>query len=448
MIQHHRNDFYRRQQAYEEEDYEDYEEEASEPDEEEQEAPRSTKEEQDFLKLREQLKDKIRQKLKKQSSSRGRVPQTQKGQMVANGTFGSFFGPSQPSIAPRVIEESRSIRETKHIMTNFSSPSIDKKKDPGSSGSKSVANHHNHQQPRIVNQVKNKAQALKDMRDYSFLLSDDADFPSPVKEQPKPRNVSSSSFDGRVAQPSLKSKMPSDRPARPTSTGHQLKKPPSSNQHLQNKVRQGKESMTPRPRPSSDGFRKVSGDVRNAPGRTTSNAALKNKVPNQTSVVNKPPRNMTNESSMKKNILSSKSHSSAKNHYPEQKRFPPAMDRAKTTMKQPMSSSKSEPSKQISSRGIYMDRPNKKPVKRKVSDDDDADDYRKAIREMFGYNPNKYAEMDDDDSDMEVGFDVIQKEERMSSKIAKKEDEEQLRLIEEEEERERRMRMKKKQKQR
>lgn len=35
--------------------------------------------------------------------------------------FGSFFGPSQPVIASRVIEESRSIRETKHVLTNMSS---------------------------------------------------------------------------------------------------------------------------------------------------------------------------------------------------------------------------------------------------------------------------------------------------------------------------------------
>jgi len=36
-------------------------------------------------------------------------------------------------------------------------------------------------------QVKKKAQTLKDMRDYSFLLSDDAEFPD-SEEQPA-RNV-------------------------------------------------------------------------------------------------------------------------------------------------------------------------------------------------------------------------------------------------------------------
>ena len=39
-------------------------------------------------------------------------------------------------------------------------------------------------------QVKKKAEALKDNRDYSFLLSDDADIPSPPKEKPAARPAS------------------------------------------------------------------------------------------------------------------------------------------------------------------------------------------------------------------------------------------------------------------
>lgn len=38
-------------------------------------------------------------------------------------------------------------------------------------------------------QVKTKVQKLKDTRDYSFLLTDDAELPAPTKE-PAPRNVS------------------------------------------------------------------------------------------------------------------------------------------------------------------------------------------------------------------------------------------------------------------
>lgn len=39
-------------------------------------------------------------------------------------------------------------------------------------------------------QVKRKAQTLKDMRDYSFLLSDDADLPDNKELQPASRHVS------------------------------------------------------------------------------------------------------------------------------------------------------------------------------------------------------------------------------------------------------------------
>ena len=64
------------------------------------------------------------------------------------------------------------------------------------------------------------------------------------------------------------------------------------------------------------------------------------------------------------------------------------------------------------------------------------------IREMFGYNPNRYRD-DDDVSDMEANFDEILKEERRSAKIAREEDEEELRKIEEEERRERLRKQKK-----
>ncbi|KAJ7551273.1 hypothetical protein O6H91_06G009200 [Diphasiastrum complanatum] len=56
------------------------------------------------------------------------------------------------------------------------------------------------------------------------------------------------------------------------------------------------------------------------------------------------------------------------------------------------------------------------------------------IRRMFGYNPNKYRDVDDgDDRDMEVGFNRIQAEERRSARIAREEDEREAQLLEEEE---------------
>lgn len=48
-----------------------------------------------------------------------------------------------------------------------------------SSGTKNVSHE---KRPKVVNEVRRKVEALKDTRDYSFLLSDDAELPVPKKE--------------------------------------------------------------------------------------------------------------------------------------------------------------------------------------------------------------------------------------------------------------------------
>ncbi|GFP86645.1 hypothetical protein PHJA_000808300 [Phtheirospermum japonicum] len=52
------------------------------------------------------------------------------------------------------------------------------------------------------------------------------------------------------------------------------------------------------------------------------------------------------------------------------------------------------------------------------------------IRGLFGYDPTKYGDDDDiDDRRMEANFHDIEKEERRSAKIARKEDAEELRKL-------------------
>ncbi|XP_065013038.1 uncharacterized protein LOC135641548 isoform X1 [Musa acuminata AAA Group] len=602
-----------------EEAYDEYEEEASERDgEDEQEAPKPTKEEQEFLSVREQLKDRIRKKLKKQNArALGHSSQTQdKRRTTTNATFGSFFGPSQPVIASRVIEESRSIRETRHVMTNMSSSVafLQKKRDATASASTLLTQQH-HKKPAVVNETKNKAQTLKDMRDYSFLLSDDTDFPT-AKEQPATRSVSAPKSDGRYAQTSLKSQLPMNQPAKLVSVANGLRNPDSRKQNIQSNTGFAKEAPLNRPLPASTDSQKVlSGAVGNGsskpmgtnpsqrivgngsskpmgtnpsqrvvgngsskpmgtnpsqrvvgngsskPMGTNSsqrvvgngsskpmvtnpsqrfvgngsskpmvtnpsqrvvgngssrpvvtnpsqrvvgngssrpvvtnpsqrvvgngssrpvvtnpsqrvvgngssrpmvtnpsqrvlgngsskpmgNSSSQRKVPIQAAGANKPLSKVVNDPYLKKDISAAKPHSSALKHYPEKKRLTQGLDQVKTTVKQSMPPSKSQPIKQSFSHGNLDNRLKRRPSGRNLSDEEDVD-YRSLIRGMFRYNPNKYAGMDEDDSDMEVGFDVIQKEERISSKIARKEDEEQLRLIEEEEERERQMRRRMKKK--
>ncbi|WOL15311.1 hypothetical protein Cni_G24092 [Canna indica] len=472
--------FHHRPEEYDEyeEDYDEYEEEASEHDEgEEPETPKPTKEEQDFLKLREELKDMIRKNLKKQTTNAiGHSQSQEKKRAPASGTFGSFFGPSQTVIASRVIEESKSIRETKHIMANMSN-SAPKKRDTTSSGG-TKSNHQHHQQPKVVKEYKNKAQTLKDMRDYSFLLSDDADLPT-EKEQTTSRGPSASKSDGRPAQTTSKSKLSIGKPAKLPSIANGLKNTYSSKHHLQRKIGLANEALANRPRPALAEARKFSSTaVGNTSGKPLGSNTLQRKVPAQLAGVKRPPNKVVNDPRLKKDLSTAKPHSALQKRPTqleqkrpaqleqkrpaqleqkrpaqleqkrpiqlEQKRPTQRQDQVRKIVKQPIPSQKSQPSKQNLSRHNLDARPKKRPAGRDLSDEEDVD-YRSLIRGMFRYNPNKYAGDDEDDSDMEVGFDMIQKEERISSKIARKEDEEQLRLIEEEEERERRMRMKKKQ---
>jgi protein SPT2 len=68
------------------------------------------------------------------------------------------------------------------------------------------------------------------------------------------------------------------------------------------------------------------------------------------------------------------------------------------------------------------------------------------IQKLFRYNPNKYADLDDeDDRNMETSFKHIQAEERRSARLAREEDEREQELIEAEEraERERKLRRQK-----
>lgn len=56
------------------------------------------------------------------------------------------------------------------------------KKRPVPTSNSSAKNGSNEKRPKVVNEVRRKVQALKDTRDYSFLLSDDAELPLPKKE--------------------------------------------------------------------------------------------------------------------------------------------------------------------------------------------------------------------------------------------------------------------------
>ncbi|KAJ0967050.1 hypothetical protein J5N97_023967 [Dioscorea zingiberensis] len=421
--------------GYEQDAYDDYDEEEDGGEEEEEEERKPTKEEQDFLKLREQLKERFRRNLKKESSKvLGHTSRSLDQRKTANDKFGSFFGPSQPAIAQRVIEESRSIRETQHIAAKVQSSSSNSKKNPASISSGMKMN----QRPKVVNEIKKKAQTLKDSRDYSFLLSDDADMPVPEKDQSAPRMTSGSSSDGRSSQAPSRNKLPINKPARQGVMGHDSRNSASTNRPMLAKGSSVKEALVNRPRLPSSESRKVVGNVSGRPA----GKILPSKLTTQAVVTNRPPPKVANALSLEKKI-SAKPQLTTQNHFSAHRKVSQVPDKVLTTKRQPEISLKHQPPKRNPLRDVHEERLKKKPPKRRSYSDDEGEEAINMIRQMFRYDPRRFSDMDGDDSDMEVGFDSIQKEERKSAKIAKMEDEEQLRLIEEEERRER---MRKKQK--
>ncbi|CAL5421703.1 unnamed protein product [Camellia sinensis] len=465
--------------GYDRDDYEDldeYEEDGDKQEEEgigegeyEEEPPQTTQEELEYLELRQRLKEGIRKQMKKESGSALANSQEKKKRLPFD-NFGSFFGPSQPVIAQRVIEESKSFLENQHLTAKVSKSHHDvgtiKKKSFASTtgGSKSQVPNH---RPKVVNQVKMKVQKLKDMRDYSFLVSDDAALPAPAKDPPI-RNVAVTNSgvfffwgdveDARSAQVPPKSKQWSTNTARQFPNSCE-RKPVSTSSQMHPKAGSHKSTSTSKPILTAVYSRKQLGNNNGSgPGRPLGPKCLPSKVPaaaterrvsasgskssrSSTPSVHKPPSSKLH--------LSAPKQPSVPKQPLELKKAIQGSSKGKMLPKQPVPFSKPQINKPLvrppSRPTVREDRPKKQPVRPYFDDDEDEDDDDdeggraiSMIRSMFRYNPNKFAKRDyDDDSDMEANFDDIMKEENRSARIARKEDEEELRKIEEEERRER-----------
>ncbi|RVX23971.1 hypothetical protein CK203_000660 [Vitis vinifera] len=404
--------------------------------------------------------------------------------------YGSFFGPSQPVIAQRVIQESKSLLETQHLASlvtnshhnvkleeNASSSSVavrsldsclmlrkipeqslGNKKNSTSTNAGSRPREQGHR-PKVINELKVKAQKLKNTRDYSFLLSDDAEFPAPRKEPP-PRKAPVPNSESRSVQLPQKSIPPKSKPplsntGRQAPSSREERKPVSMNGQIQAKAGSQKLVSASKPNLMSVDSRKQLGTNNGAgPGRPVGPKSLPSKMPVSSAEKKASAPGARSSMSSLHKAPPSKLHPSIPRQNLDQKRQFQDSNKGKMMPKQRVDSSRpqiNKPLKQMSSHSTLSDhRPKKKPVRR-YSDDEDDDEDGKAInmiRRMFGYNPNKYAgrDDDDDDSDMEANFDDILKEERRSARIAREEDERELRLIEEEEERERLRKLAKKRK--
>ncbi|KAG7544675.1 Chromatin SPT2 [Arabidopsis suecica] len=290
--------------------------------------------------------------------------------------FGSFFGPSQTVIASRVLQESKSLLENETLRAKMLNSVQNKNPvQMNASGAKNA------------NEVKRKAEKLKDARDYSFLFSDDAQLPVSIKEPPK---------------------------SRPTSRESQM------NNH--SKQASSGSQMLPRP-----------GSSTNVQAHTSGDSARKY-CRKQKSI------NKNGQPSSKLGPQRPLSSSKPLAYDPQQQRVKQRNVSLELTRSQLPPAKRQLISEPPLKRAHQLKKKKKKPVK--MSEDDLA--ALQMVRQMC--KTDRFAgrdfEEDYDDRCMEANFDDIMREEKRSEKLAKKEDAEQLRLIEEEE----RVRKQKKQK--
>ncbi|KQK04910.1 protein SPT2 homolog [Brachypodium distachyon] len=252
---------------------------------------------QEFLQVRERLKEQIRRRAQGAgASTAGRSSFSHDRRPPAN--FGSFFGPSKPVISKRVIEERKSMKELQNTVPRERRPPG---KDIPSSSSKVQAKTNGfHQKQNFINEAKKKAEALKDNRDYSFLLSDDADIPSP-KATPAARSALTQKSDRQLMHSAVKGRAPTSHPARlPNRNG--LNSTSSALRHAESKR---KEAFPNRERASSLDNGRMHGAVRNGSSLSTSKAAGQ-KFLSKGPTTSKPALKDVNEQSLRKNHLASK----------------------------------------------------------------------------------------------------------------------------------------------
>ncbi|KAF6169031.1 hypothetical protein GIB67_038528 [Kingdonia uniflora] len=437
------------------EDLDEYEDDFIEDDEEGKEYEKKEKEQKptkevlNYLKCRHRLKEQIRKNLEKENGASLGNYQEEKKKLPYDGTLGNFFGPSQPVIHERVLQEHKSSLENLHLAARVPNPSHSHNKNPGSTtaGTTSAVR----DMPlKHVDQVKLKAQKLKDNRDYSSLFSEDAELPVPIKGPP-PQNarvkVSADRKDARSAQVSHRSKHSTSDPRRTVSDCNDRR--PVSVYHITQNRPEHKAVPSNRPKlTSADSRKQLSGNTGNGPGRPIDPKRLPSKMLN----TNKMPARMMDK---KPSTLSVKMPTMGTHKAPLSKlnlsihkrqaerdgEFQvPVSARSMSKQQLSMSRPQMKPPTQILSRAP----PQKKRPAGKYADEVDNEAFS-MLRKLTGYNSNKFRDDSDSDSDMEANFDDIQKEEARSTRVAREEDERELRLIEEEEKR-RRLRLEKRRK--
>ncbi|KAL3521742.1 hypothetical protein ACH5RR_019891 [Cinchona calisaya] len=412
-----------------------------------------------FLQLRTKLNQVIRKQMRNLDDH--------KAAAVKNDDYGCFFGPWEPAIAPRLLQES-----TLLLLDQLPN------KPPANHSSK--CNNHG--------SIINKAQLLRVMRDYSFLSSDDPAHHVPTTTSSCPQNVvrgvSGSSVPSAappVQQVIKESSSLSDHMRR--NEGSSFLEPTCSRQRQRCCLLETPEKLASNGRPKGVPLQSLSGtkDKKGAAAHAKtitcssgpSSAVRPEGVPVPTQVgskeknkaaeaaktaCNPSSRSMINNSRAENTKLRSpppavaavsKKSTAGKRECrsllysagnPNQKRPRPLNGSQLLSKKAPQP--KEQQIRRNSARpGTSQQRHPKrnKPTSiarnhvttrrrrhLKEEEEESAGAISSIIRNMFGYDPTKYHDHDNYDPCMEVAFQDIQREECRSAKIAKKEDQEEL----------------------
>ncbi|CAH9148653.1 unnamed protein product, partial [Cuscuta epithymum] len=375
----------------------------------------------DYLQLRKRLKEEIRNHMKKESGT-ATGSRNIKSSSSSKDNFGCFFGPSQPVIVQRVIRESEALLENPDLAAKVLRASNANAKIGGLNSVRPKANTSSRAQ--IVSGVaKSKIQEIRNARDYSFLLSDDDTIPLPAAPKPV--------LSKKISAP------------RPESCSEQLKSkaglPKSVSVSKQKLPSKASTSVVKRPLPNLPRSNPLKQQH-----TANSKQALVQKKTSQESSKSKMIQKPSIGASSRSPPVAIQKHGvpSSRPHVVMQKGVVPP---SKPPMKQPVIRNPDRlPAKRPMRIGDghddgYSRSQELRPAKRRVrcdGEDNDATNVIMQIRNLFGYNPNKYVD-DDDDRNMLATFEDIEEEEWHSAKITRKEDEEERIKIEEEERRER-----------
>ncbi|KAL3525548.1 hypothetical protein ACH5RR_013920 [Cinchona calisaya] len=327
------------------------------------------------------VKRRKRKKLKELGIANG--SSREKKDVIPGDSYGSFFGPSQPVIAQRVIQESKSLLENHNLAARVikSNQNGNKSSGSASSASKSQASG---QRPKVTN----------------------------GREDNNPT----------AAVNRMQAKMGSGRFA---SGSKPVRSSVDSRKHV------GGNNGT-----LADHRKQLSSGNGSGPGRPLVSKSVPSKAPVGGTAVKKVsiPVARTSAPGMYKPNPSKLQAPVSKQFFTRKEEYP-APGKPKILPKQPILPPKPKqvmrPPPKTSARDTARDKhPRKRPV-RHDDDDGDPENAISMIRNMFGYNPRRYEDVDDD-SDMKANFDDIMREEERSAKIAWREDEEELLKIQEE----------------